>query len=73
MSLLTNAEQLADAYERGYLQGKVDTHEKQTEQTLIYVRTIERLIDIAARKGEWESLTYARQLLRRLYGNDNKA
>lgn len=66
MSSLINTEQLADAYEDGYLQGKLDSHEDRAEQTFLYKHGLEMLIEIAMKRKEYESMTYARQLLRRI-------
>lgn len=66
MLSLTREEQLANAFEEGYMHAKMDTYEARAEQTLIYKRGLEMIIELAAKRGDWEVLAYARQTLRRL-------
>lgn len=55
-------EAVLSAYDEGFLAGS-----KDTKVLLIEVkRQLERLIEAAVRRGEYDALVHARQILRRL-------
>ncbi len=62
MSALKTITALADAYDAGFAAG-----EREPKLLLAEVRRqLEKLIESAVRRGEYEALVHARQILRRL-------
>lgn len=55
-----------DVYNAGYLHGKKDAYDAVNYFKETYKNHISNLINRAAAKNEWESVVYARQLLRSL-------
>lgn len=60
------AELIARAYDDGFLAGKNDTAKQYAEFRNACISHLENLIMRAVVKGEFESVAYARQLLRSL-------
>ncbi len=61
-----NDELYEKAYEAGYMQAKKENYESMNVFKETVKDHLSNLVNRAAAKGEWESLVYARQLLRSL-------
>lgn len=65
---MKHLEAIVTAFDEGYLAGSKDTKVLLMEVK----RQLEKLIEQALRKEEYDSLVHARQILRRIYGNTRK-
>lgn len=64
--ILKATEAIAQSYDAGFLAGKNENVKQLAEFRKTYVDHLHNLIQQAISKGEFESVVYARQLLRSL-------